>query len=90
MRGSVHVSEEELAGWFAGRLPDTWFSGPPEVSTDREEILVVGTLSEPELAKDAAPETVVAARAARIDGGSPTRPRAGSADGSRGAPDAAT
>ena len=68
MRGSVHVSEEELAGWFAGRLPDAWFSGPPEVSSDREEILVVGTLSEPELTKDAAPEAVGAARAARIDG----------------------
>src|SRR6266545_3181073 len=38
MRGSVHVSEEELAGWFAGRLPAGWFSGPPEVSSDREEI----------------------------------------------------
>ncbi len=68
MRGSVHVSEEELAGWFAGRLPAGWFSGPPEVSSDREEILVVGTLSEPELASDAAPEAVGAARTARIDG----------------------
>src|SRR5881397_1420459 len=68
MRGSAHVSEEELAGWFAGRLPAGWFSGPPEVSADREEILVVGNLSEPELAKDAAPEAVAAARAARIDG----------------------
>jgi hypothetical protein len=68
MRKSGHVSEEELAGWFAGRLPAGWFAGPPEVSSDREEILVVGTLSEPELAKDAAPEAVAAARGARIDG----------------------
>src|SRR6266511_2051220 len=30
MRGSVHVSEEELAGWFAGRLPAGWFSAAPE------------------------------------------------------------
>src|SRR4029450_4990233 len=67
MRGSVHVSDEELAGWFAGRLPAGWFSEPPEVSSDREEILVVGTLSEPELV-DAAPEAVGAARGARIDG----------------------
>jgi len=64
----VHVAKEELAGWFAGRLPPGWFSGPPEVSSDREEILVVGTLSEPELAQDAAPEAVGAARGARIDG----------------------
>ena len=68
MRGSVHVSDEELAGWFAGRLPAGWFSGPPEVSSDREEILVVGTLSEPELAAEAAPEAVGTARSARIDG----------------------
>ena len=39
---------QDLAGWFAGRLPDDWFSGPPEVTSDREEILVVGTLGEPE------------------------------------------
>jgi hypothetical protein len=64
----VSVSEEELTGWFAGRLPTGWFAGPPVVSSDREEILVVGTLSEPELAKDAAPEAVAAARGARIDG----------------------
>jgi hypothetical protein len=68
MRSLVHVSHEELAGWFAGRLPAGWFSGPPEVSSDREEILVVGTLSEPELAEDAAPEAMGAARSARIDG----------------------
>ena len=37
-------SAEGLAGWFAGRLPDEWFDGPPEVVVDREEVLVVGTL----------------------------------------------
>ncbi|MFA5883149.1 MAG: hypothetical protein WDA60_04815 [Acidimicrobiia bacterium] len=39
-----------LAAWFAGRLPDGWFSGPPEVHADREEILVVGRLPEPDTA----------------------------------------
>jgi hypothetical protein len=62
------MSDEELAGWFAGRLPSAWFSGSPDVSADREEILVVGTLSEPELPTDAAPEAIAAARAARIQG----------------------
>ena len=33
-----------LEGWFAGRLPDDWFSGPPTVTADREEILVIGSL----------------------------------------------
>src|SRR5207244_12400459 len=39
---------EKRSGWFAGRIPDGWFSGPPEVTYDREEILVLGTLAEPE------------------------------------------
>lgn len=68
MDKSWNVSEQELAGWFAGRLPADWFAGAPQVSADREEILVVGTLSDPELPKDAVAEAVAAARTARIDG----------------------
>src|SRR2546426_5607143 len=59
---------EEIHGWFAGRLPDGWFAAAPEVQTDREEILVVGTLPEPELEADATPEGRGAALAARIQG----------------------
>lgn len=33
--------------WFAGRLPDEWFTGPPTVEVDREEIMVVGELAKP-------------------------------------------
>ncbi len=55
-------------GWFAGRLPDGWFSGPPEVTYDREEILVVGDVAEPELASDADNDARAAARQARIEG----------------------
>lgn len=36
----------EIAGWFAGRVPDDWFVAPPEVSGDRDEILVLGELSD--------------------------------------------
>ncbi len=68
MTHSSNSSDQELAGWFAGRLPDGWFTGAPEVTADREEILVVGTLAEPELQKDAAPEAAAAAVSARIDG----------------------
>ena len=39
---------DDAAGWFAGRLPDEWFTGAPEVTVDRDEILVVGTLEAPE------------------------------------------
>jgi hypothetical protein len=38
----------EIQAWFAGRLPDEWFAGAAEVIVDREEILVTGTLPEPE------------------------------------------
>ncbi|MDG3014380.1 hypothetical protein [Speluncibacter jeojiensis] len=34
----------DAAEWFAGRLPDDWFTGAAEVTVDREEILVVGPL----------------------------------------------
>ena len=37
----------KLQAWFLGRLPDHWFEGPPEITFDRDEILVVGTLAEP-------------------------------------------
>ncbi|TWP48623.1 hypothetical protein FKR81_27235 [Lentzea tibetensis] len=37
-------SADDAAAWFAGRLPDGWFTGAPTVTVDREEILVVGTL----------------------------------------------
>jgi hypothetical protein len=42
------VDRGEVSGWFAGRLPDEWFTGPPEITIDRDEITVVGTLAEPE------------------------------------------
>src|SRR5216683_2211001 len=55
-----------IEGWFAGRLPDEWFTGPPTVSSDREEILVVGTLAEPEYPDGADDAAIGAARRARI------------------------
>src|SRR5512133_375007 len=42
----------EIAGWLAGRLPDEWFVEPPEVTVDREEILVVGRIPAPETSED--------------------------------------
>lgn len=38
-------SADDAQDWFRGRLPDDWFSDI-EVRTDREEITVLGTLSE--------------------------------------------
>ena len=57
----------DIQGWFAGRVPASWFAGPPEVNSDGDEILVVGTLPDVELATGTSEEGRAAARAARID-----------------------
>jgi hypothetical protein len=48
-RGGWQVADlppaDDAADWFRGRLPDGWFS-EIEVRTDREEITVLGTLSD--------------------------------------------
>jgi hypothetical protein len=54
----------EVRGWFTGRLPQDWFTGPVDVQVDREEITVVGTLPAPEVADGASD----AERAAAADG----------------------
>ena len=62
------ATTEDIQAWFAGRLPDGWFAGPAEVCSDREEILVIGTLADPTVPEDATAESVAEARSARIDG----------------------
>jgi hypothetical protein len=54
----------EARAWFTGRVPQDWFTGPVEVTVDREEILVVGSLAAPALAEGASD----AERAAAADG----------------------
>ncbi|MGH2407805.1 MAG: hypothetical protein ACRDF7_07005 [Candidatus Limnocylindrales bacterium] len=61
------TTNDELQGWFAGRLTADWFAGPPEVRTDREEILVVGELADVELGKDASDAARAAARDSRVE-----------------------
>jgi hypothetical protein len=39
----------DAPAWIAGALPDGWFVSQPEVTIDRDEIIIVGTLSEPTL-----------------------------------------
>lgn len=56
-------SADDAAAWFGGRLPDGWFTGAPEVTVDREEIILVGEL--PALTEEHADD---AARAAAEDG----------------------
>ena len=40
------AESDEIKGWVAGRIPQDWFEGAPEVTIDREEILVVGALKQ--------------------------------------------
>ena len=68
MKGHHHAAAarpeadpEEVRGWFAGRLPDDWFEGQPEITLDTEEILLVGRL-----AADGLPDDTPAAKAAAL------------------------
>ena len=61
------MRNEEVQGWFAGRLPDGWFIEAPHVTGDRDEVLVVGRLAEPELGEEAGDDATRAADRARIE-----------------------
>ena len=58
---------EDVRAWFAARVPSDWFAGPPDVTSDGDEILVLGTLPDVELAAGTSAEGRAAARSARID-----------------------
>ncbi len=57
---------DDAGAWFAGRLPEGWFTGPPTVRVDREEILVLGDLASPEVGSDDAEDATRAAATGRI------------------------
>jgi hypothetical protein len=61
------MATEEIAAWFAGRMPATWFEGAPSVTADGDEILVVGKLPDVELAAGTADDARRQAETARID-----------------------
>src|SRR3972149_4478172 len=90
MSGARYTSPEELQGWFAGRLPTDWFVGPSEVTADREEILVVGTLADPGRKEGPAPGAGAARTLASGGWGSRRRPNTVSDAGFPGASGAAT
>lgn len=56
----------DAAEWFAGRLPDGWFSTDPTVIVDREEITVVGRLPFAQDGAEAETEARAAGRASRF------------------------
>lgn len=56
-----------LRGWLTGRLPTTWFAGPPEVVVDRDEVIIVGRLADPSVADGADEPERLAARRGRVE-----------------------
>ena len=56
---------DEVTGWVAGRIPDGWFTGPPAVELDREELLIVGPLADVPLEEGATAAARASARTAR-------------------------
>ncbi|MDY6998554.1 MAG: hypothetical protein SW019_18305 [Actinomycetota bacterium] len=64
--GWQHADQPDAADapdWFAGRLPEHWFAGDPEVVVDREEITVVGRLPDADTPES---EAHASGRAARF------------------------
>jgi hypothetical protein len=62
------MDEKELGsikGWFAGRLPDGWFTGV-EVAIEDDQIVVLGTLPDVSLGSGSSPEEKEGAAAGRI------------------------
>jgi hypothetical protein len=60
------TKEEKLRGWFTGRLPADWFTAAPEITLDREEIVIVGSLEPPATDAAASDAEKAAAAAGRI------------------------
>jgi len=67
MEVAMQAASATTVGWFAGRLPDDWFTGTPEITYDRDEVLAVGNLPEPDLGSDADAATRAAAAQSRIE-----------------------
>ncbi len=71
MPATLHVVEhaslrDEVAAWFANRLPPDLYGGPLEVLVDREEVLLVGPVPEPALDREVSEGIRAAACAAAI------------------------
>ena len=57
---------DEVARWFVASLPAGLYAGPLDVRADREEILVVGPVPEPELAEGTSDALRTAACTAQV------------------------
>lgn len=62
------VPADDAAAWISGLLPDGWFTDPAQVTVDRDEIVIVGRLAEPQSADDASDADRATAQSGRISG----------------------
>ncbi len=67
--GNIVIMDEKefgsIKGWFAGRLPDGWFTGV-EITIEDDQIVVLGTLPETGLPSGGSAEEKEGAAAGRI------------------------
>ena len=61
-------TDSSITAWLHGRLPDAWTSTPAEITIDRDEITILLTVSEPELADGASDTDRAEAVAGRVSG----------------------
>jgi hypothetical protein len=68
-RGGAHAEPpptDDAVAWIGGALPSDWFTGAPEVTIDRDEIGIVGTLAAPPVPDGASEADQAAAEQGRI------------------------
>ena len=65
-RAAEAPSTNDAAAFIQGALPDDWFTGPADVSVDRDEIIIVGSLPSPKLDEGATDADRAAAEQGRI------------------------
>ncbi|HEX8344108.1 MAG TPA: hypothetical protein VF657_05095 [Actinoplanes sp.] len=58
---------DDATGWITGAIPDGWFTEPPQIIVDRDEIIIWGRLPLAELAADATDADRAAAQTGRIN-----------------------
>jgi len=60
------VSADDAKAWITGLIPDDLYTAPPEITIDRDEILIVGQLPLPTLPEDATDADRAAGESGRI------------------------